>query len=487
MSRQTSTDLFELVRSLTPHEKRGFRIKAEKDGSPLYLKLYTAIEKQEVYNEAHVLKTAKEIKPSQLSNLKAYLYDLLLEHLNSRYNGKDLRAIIYSELVRADVLYDKGLYEQCSELLKKLKQTCREKENFLVLLSVIEREINLVKKNNLQWHLLEEKYNEKKEIVELVSRMDAYKYVRDLLGTFISGTGTVRSDDDRAKLQSLRRLLPRESEIMAESEKKVYYNVMYRYHFAMREYNDSYRNIKNLVQLHEHAPGKSMFNYLLYLANLSEVCIRLEKFDEGEQVLEKIRATQATAPREEVRKADYYYDYLMSLCNAKGDFKRAVSLLQEFRPRPLTDPITTLSVAFHGATAWFCFGDNHQALRQINTVINYPKTLAVWYYQCLARVLNLLIHYELGNDSLLAYNLRSTYRYLMQKGFLDPFEEVILEFIKAFFRKMEPGNENKLLRQMHDRLAEVLAQDTSDRFSHSHRNIVLALRSRLEKKPVNTF
>lgn len=484
MPRQSSTDLFELIRSLTPSEKRSFRMQSEKEGSPLYLRLYTAIEKQVSYNEDRVLESVKGLRPSQLSNLKAYLYDIILRHLCELRTSKEEKTWMYNALSQADVLYDKGLYTQCNELLKKLEKLCREKDSPLLLLAVIEREINLVKKNGSQWHLLEEKYAEKKEIVAYISRTDSYRYVRDIIGTFVSHAGTVRNDEDRKRFRSFRSLLPEEREISSDNERKIYHNVMYRYHFAMCEHEDAYLHIKNLVEIHNHSPEKSLFNYLLYLANQAELCILLGKYEEAQKVLEAIRSTKAASPREALRITEYYYNYSISLSNATGNFNRSVALANEFRVSPGMDAITGLSIAFYTATAFFCMGDLHNALRQVNTVINHPKTPALWHLQCLTRVLNLLVHYELGNDSLLAGNLRSTYRYLMQKGFLDPFEEVILEFVRKFCRHAEPGDEKKLLKEMYHKLWLVLKQERGHRFNHSHYHITLALRSRLEKRPV---
>lgn len=484
MSRYPSTDLFELVKALTPSEKRSFRIRAGAEGDPLYLRLYAAIEKMDAYNEAKILKRVSDIKPGQLSNLKAYLYDLLLGHLHDLYAGKEERTALYDAVSRADVLYDKGLYSQCSELLKKLKEICRKKDNTVLGLAVIEREINLVKKSHQQWHLLEEKYKEKRELMAYMARTDSYRYVRDMIGTFVSKVGTARTEEERKQMLALKQMLPDDSEITSDNERQIYHNVMYRYCFAMREHAKAHDHIKKVVVLCENDGDKSIFNYLLYLANYTGLCIRLKKYSEAKEAIEKIKNTRTFTTREAQRARDYYYVYSIAYHNATGRFARSIELLQEFIAQPGTDVITGLSIAFDAATAYFCLGDLHNALKRINPVINHPKTPALWHIQCLARVLNLLVHYELGNDVLLAYNLRSTYRYLMHKGFLDAFERVILEFVRMFCRYVEPGEEKKLLKEMQVKLTRTIEEAEENSFEHSHFNITLALRSRLEKRSV---
>jgi hypothetical protein len=50
--------------------------------------------------------------------------------------------------------------------------------------------------------------------------------------------------------------------------------------------------------------------------------------------------------------------------------------------------------------------------------------------QCFARILNLVAHYELGNDDLVEYQLKSTYRFLIKYGDLQKVQEQIIGFIR---------------------------------------------------------
>ena len=48
------------------------------------------------------------------------------------------------------------------------------------------------------------------------------------------------------------------------------------------------------------------------------------------------------------------------------------------------------------------------------------------------QILNLFIHYELGNDKLLEYIVKSTYRFLLKRKRLFKVESVILRFLKKY-------------------------------------------------------
>ena len=60
--------------------------------------------------------------------------------------------------------------------------------------------------------------------------------------------------------------------------------------------------------------------------------------------------------------------------------------------------------------------------------------------QCFARILNLVAHYELGNNDLVEYQLKSTYRFLIKYGDLQKVQEAIIVFI----RKSVNMNQNEM-------------------------------------------
>ncbi len=49
---------------------------------------------------------------------------------------------------------------------------------------------------------------------------------------------------------------------------------------------------------------------------------------------------------------------------------------------------------------------------------------------CFARILQLIIHYELGNTELISYFTISTYRFISKRESLYQFEKILLRFIK---------------------------------------------------------
>ncbi|NJN78648.1 MAG: hypothetical protein HC803_10260, partial [Saprospiraceae bacterium] len=87
---------------------------------------------------------------------------------------------------------------------------------------------------------------------------------------------------------------------------------------------------------------------------------------------------------------------------------------------------------FHLLYAYIYFGskDYNEALVWLNKLLDMPKTIVRQDLQSVARIINLIVHFEIGNNLLLESLLRSTYRYLRKQDRFYEFESRILKFIR---------------------------------------------------------
>ena len=83
MSKERSEALFTLIKSLKKSEKRYFKVSEAVEGDKKYIRLFNIIDKQEAFDHDQVLLADPDFKSSQLSNLKAHLYQKVLQSLRS--------------------------------------------------------------------------------------------------------------------------------------------------------------------------------------------------------------------------------------------------------------------------------------------------------------------------------------------------------------------------------------------------------------------
>ena len=84
MPKQQTDNLIQLIRTLTPAEKRHFRLFAKRNKASdelLFLQLFDLLDKKGDYDETYLLKKIPGLKKGQLANQKAHLMRQLLTSL----------------------------------------------------------------------------------------------------------------------------------------------------------------------------------------------------------------------------------------------------------------------------------------------------------------------------------------------------------------------------------------------------------------------
>src|SRR3989338_2385550 len=114
-------DIFILIKSLSPSEKRYFKLFASqqaKEDKSAQIKLYDLLEKIEVYNEEKVNNKLKPfVNQKQVGAIKNYLFNLILKSLRNYYAETSTDLILNNFLQEAEILFDRGMIEQCEKIL----------------------------------------------------------------------------------------------------------------------------------------------------------------------------------------------------------------------------------------------------------------------------------------------------------------------------------------------------------------------------------
>ncbi|MBP6664073.1 MAG: hypothetical protein KA168_02155, partial [Chitinophagales bacterium] len=123
-----STDLFDLIKALTIAEKAYFKKYAYKQQTDSkdnpYLRLFDAIDKQELYDEEKLIhKLAKEKIAKQFSAAKNYLYNLILDCI-AMYDATEgnTRHKLRQQIRQVEVLVDRGLREQAAKKVEAARK-----------------------------------------------------------------------------------------------------------------------------------------------------------------------------------------------------------------------------------------------------------------------------------------------------------------------------------------------------------------------------
>lgn len=124
----------------------------------------------------------------------------------------------------------------------------------------------------------------------------------------------------------------------------------------------------------------------------------------------------------------------MILCTESGAFQTGVQLIQEREKaaKQFENAAALFGINYCFVYSYLYFGAERydETLHWLNELLTYSDKLQRQDLQSVARILQMITHYELGNNLFLEYLLRSTYRYLRRRNRMYAFEQRIIKFIR---------------------------------------------------------
>ena len=184
MPKPPSDKLFRLVKRLTTAEKRHISVlmKARPGEYNKYLALFheldTATQPDDVAIRNRLYPDAVEGK--KYPELKAYLYSFILKCLQVYDEKRSVDQRIRHLLHSVEVLFRRGLYDDCDDLLSKIAKIAWLYEDFSASLEVLywEKKLAYTRMDvDFLHHQLERLQNEEQQAVRLLENAAAYRQI----------------------------------------------------------------------------------------------------------------------------------------------------------------------------------------------------------------------------------------------------------------------------------------------------------------------
>ena len=499
-----SESLFILIKSLSQNEKRYFKVSAsmhvlgEKNN---YEKLFEAIDSQKVYDESKIKKKfADSSFINRLPAAKNYLYTIILKSLQSFQADRDFYSRLKSTMHQIKILFEKSHYKECLALILKAKEKAYRHENLAILLEILDWE-KKVFEMQLNGQKLEKKldyiFKEKKVLLKKLDNLFDYQLVSSKIMNLVRTVGMIRSKDDLKKFEKYitSPLMASEEAALTFHAKYLFCSIYSVFYYAKRDYKNSYHYLKKRLLLIDANVEQIVEETNHYLETIYHILLQsqsLKKYDEYEYYLKKLINVPKQLPAKNLRTIEakifaYSSETELLLCIKTGRFERGNSLikgiekgLQRFDGQIQKN----LQISIYFNLSVIHFGNNNfsGSLKSLNKLLNDPNFEHSEDLYSFARIFNLILHFELKNQDLLEYSVKSTYRFLYKRKRLYRFESIILNFIR---KKMPRTNTKTEVIQAFKALKlelEHLAKDDFEKNSFEYFDIINWLQSKIENK-----
>ncbi|MEX0843805.1 MAG: hypothetical protein WD022_00920 [Balneolaceae bacterium] len=501
MANQPNDFLFQLIKSLTKAEKRAFKIYATRNSSPdaKFIKLFDAIDKVNYYDEELIIKSLKGVKKRQFSNLKAHLYKQILTSLRLTNINHNVDIMLREQIDHSRILYNKGLYKQSLRLLDKAKvlahQNYRHSLEYEILTfeRIIESQYITRSIKNRADELIKQA-NNKLETLSNYNRLSNLSL--KLYGIYIT-SGHVR---DEADFNTINKYFKKELETIGQTDlgffEQLYLYVSYAwYSLIVQDFLLQYRYAQKWVDLFQTNPDMLELEPIWYLKGqhvLLEALFILGHYSKHQEVkskLENFLEDPPTRSSENLETLGFMYLYTAKINShfIAGTFSEGIDMVPELNQKiekysQTIDPHHILIFYYKIACLYFGAGENEKAIDYLNKIINYPDQKLREDLHCFARILNLIAHYELGNQVLVEYQIRSVYRFLRKMNDLNLVQQEILNFLQNLGKANGSTLKERFIK-LRKRLLEINKMPYQKR-PFLYLDIISWLESKIQEKPV---
>ncbi|MEZ4963140.1 MAG: hypothetical protein R2830_25175 [Saprospiraceae bacterium] len=472
MPKTPSTKLFHLVKSLTGAEKRYFKIfiNSKDAATNKYVQLFDAIEAQAEFDDEALRQAIygdEPVETRKYSELKSYLYDLILKSLMAYDEKSSVDYRLKNMLLGVRTLFKRSHFEDCKELLYKAKKVALEYEDFKTLIEILDWEKKIAHSQTAITYLDKELENITQEEAYFLT---AIKTITDYQNIFFSIYVSLRKgvSRDEKQISELKALM--DNPLMAHKEhaksfkaQVLYYRIYSLYYFSISDLHSFYESSKILLSLIGSNPmllKEDVSEYISALNNHIISCGSLEYLDEVRETLDILIEVKPITKDDEVKIHRQYYSNKFRLCITTGEFEEGRKELNrhlksiEYFGR---EQFQRSDYYFQYFCIYFGCGDYTKALDSLNEWLAMAGNSDRLDLQSFARILNLIIHYELGNTVLIESLIRSAYRYFKKGEMFFEMEKVFIQFFKE---------EGKLMSKSEKKTAFIALKSQFEKLSH---------------------
>jgi tetratricopeptide (TPR) repeat protein len=496
-----STELHDLIKSLTKSEKRFFKLHSSlQAGDKNYLRLFEAVDRQKTYDEEAIKKQfAKETFIKHLPSEKNHLYKLVLKALRAYHAESSVSGLLKQEIKNIEILYDKALYAECNKLLHRAKKMAQDNERFYYWFELLSWEKMLLEEayeSGVFTKDLDVLIEEEREVIEKLRNLAAYHILYSKINYVFRSGGYVRTEQEHAMVAEIsdHPLIKGKNTALSRSAATICYYTQGFCHWARRDWSTSLEKFKRVKQILDDNPlikadlPKRYIRALHYIINAQ---VELHQLDRARENIRYMRSLSGEKgfTGQNIDTQIFVASYLseLRLLDRAGEYEQALDLV---------DAVLTgmeaagsrlqkeheLEFFFQLACVHFGAGQTNKALFWLNKVLNDNEPALRQDIFTYARLFNLVVHYELGNYDLLEYIVRSTQRFLSKRQRAHAVEVVLIEHVKKLARAGSAELRRSHFLSLKEKL-NALFEDPNEGLVLKYFDVMAWVTARLENVP----
>jgi len=463
---------------MSKSEKRHFRLSTRKQsGQKEYLDLFNLIDRNHFSRMDGIEDVFRDKHPgSSMQNAARYLEKLLTDCLIQSKIKEDNVFRLFHGLMRVNVLAERNLPEESYRELKKMQQLATVSENHFFQSLIYRLELNCLADgnfNNITEKALVEKQMKARDMLKTIRDTHDLYSLFELLKYRLIHSGKVLSEEGRKQLNDL--LLSElglvTGRIKNNFESRKLHLLFQSFFFTdIGDYKSALKNFYELNRLFEQ--NRSIWNHppLDYLFSLDGILDSLKTMGLHQEMPFYIDKMQQLADPGYPEHFRFLIEKLtviaeLTMLTSAGKYKQALEYIH--KSNPLLLKMHTLvhyekqwELLFYFALSYMGAKDLNRAQKYINDILLTGKISYQSMIYKAAMLLNIIIHYERGNNEYLDYEIRSYKRSFQLKAKLTKTERMVFKVVS-----LRPGrNKSQKNKLLWTKLAPLISGIEKDKY-----------------------
>lgn len=431
-----------LVNSMSKSEKRIYSMnKKQTDYTVLFdiindNKNITPAELQDLFQ--------KKLPKTNFNQTVSYLYKILLDTLLTLKSKNDISISLYNEIGKAQVLFEKSMYEEALSILHQVKIKAQKTEEEFIFLLVSRIELKYLHMLNFpdtsEKDLLHRHLQINKSL-KIIRRINEQSVLHELMTHRMLYQENIRSGK---QIEALNDLIVSEMSIMSASNiesfeiKKLHQLFQSSYLVYVGDYKSALRSYYELNDLFEKNPAfwaNPPIYYTAVLEGILETLRSIGQYQSMEYFIDKLKSLK----KYQFKDFQLHLSYLIAIYELfplldKGDFKEADAQIKNnwnelLEKEHLFSPHIRSGILLYTALTHFGLGQYREALHKLNQVLFSSKKINFIPLYRTIRLVKLMTLFELDELEEYDFEVRSFKRTISQTNKAYRLEHVMLQFL----------------------------------------------------------
>lgn len=494
---KASDELFHLIRSLTPSEKRYFKTNAKKESATSnYLQLFDAIDSQKEYDEP-ALKKKHEGKKfvKYLSAEKGYLHDQIMKQMRAYHADRTIDNKI-NELLQDEAFYRaKGLNDLRKKALDKARGLAEEYERFHLLQEIILRQINFVEefaRKTLEGPI-NELLKDMSQVQNLTESLSQLIFLKRKVFSFHRSGADIKNDSVKSEIdKTYENLKNLNSSLPPSFRLRSYVNVAFADYAALKgNRQEAFEWLMRNYEMYQENPKMKQEQLNSYRLLVSNLMGRLAN-DDDEELFGKLSSELKTLPVDsfnaegEIFQNVFFLEHLRFINQGKLHLAEALvpdinSGLLEYGSK--INKARELSFKCNIMVMYFILHKFDKAKDYADDLLSQKGEIKQGVLT-LTRIIYPIVHYELGHIDLVENLTRSSYRYLLKLKRLYGFERLMIKYLDTLpFNTSKEEFANSIAEFAND--LQALRADPNELNTPGFEEIELWVKSKVTGEPMH--